>query len=105
MKRLILIVGWLIFEPAGSFAQVFKPGRSAAWSPISRDLPVPGVTITATSPALQGPRLTFTDKEEAVCDTRLAARREFWSSSSCQGLQRSAAQSSCLSVWWSKRTS
>ena len=64
MKHLILlIVGWLIFESAGSFAQGVQTGTVRGMVTDQQDLPVPGVTITATSPALQGPRLTFTDKE------------------------------------------
>src|SRR3989337_1802892 len=46
-----------LFRPGG------PPGANRGMVKDQQDLAVPGVTITATSPALQGPRSTFTDKE------------------------------------------
>jgi hypothetical protein len=64
MKRLILIsAGWLIFGPAGSgLAQGLQTGTIRGMVMDPQDLAVPSVTVTATSPALQGPRTTVTDK-------------------------------------------
>ena len=65
MKHLILVTAaWLIFAPAGrSLAQGIQTGTISGLVTDQQDLAVPGVTITATSPALQGPRVTVSDKE------------------------------------------
>jgi hypothetical protein len=65
MKRLILLTAaWLILGSAGSlFAQGVQTGTIRGTVTDQQDLAVPGVTVTATSPALQGPRSTVTDKE------------------------------------------
>jgi hypothetical protein len=65
MKRLILITtGWLIFGSAGSgLAQGVQTGTIRGMVTDQQDLAVPGVTVSATSPALQGPRTMVTDKE------------------------------------------
>src|SRR3954471_8082313 len=65
MKRLILLTtASLILGMAGSlFAQGVQTGTIRGLVKDQQDLAVPGVTVTATSPALQGPRSTVTDKE------------------------------------------
>src|SRR2546428_8854934 len=65
MKRLILLTAaWLILGSAGSlFAQGVQTGTIRGLVKDQQDLAVPGVTVTVTSPALQGPRSTVTDKE------------------------------------------
>ena len=65
MRRLILLTAaWLILGSAGSlFAQGVQTGTIRGMVKDQQDLAVPGVTVTATSPALQGPRSTVTDKE------------------------------------------
>src|SRR4030095_16665063 len=65
MKRLILLIAaWLIVGSAGSvLAQGVQTGTIRGTVTDQQDLAVPGVTVTATSPALQGPRSTVTDKE------------------------------------------
>src|SRR4051812_21458789 len=65
MKRLILLTAaWLILVSAGSlFAQGVQTGTIRGMVKDQQDLAVPGVTVTVTSPALQGPRSTVTDKE------------------------------------------
>ena len=65
MRRLILfIAAWLILAPAGSaFAQGVQTGTIRGTVTDQQDLAVPGVSVTATSPALQGPRSTTTDAQ------------------------------------------
>ena len=65
MRRLILfIAAWLILAPAGSaFAQGVQTGTIRGMVTDQQDLAVPGVSVTATSPALQGPRSTTTDAQ------------------------------------------
>ena len=63
MRRLILFAAaCLILASAGSlFAQGVQTGTIRGMVKDQQDLAVPGVTVTATSPALQGPRSTTTD--------------------------------------------
>ena len=65
MRRLILfIAAWSILAPAGSaFAQGVQTGTIRGMVTDQQDLAVPGVSVTATSPALQGPRSTATDAQ------------------------------------------
>ena len=65
MRRLILfIAAWLILGSAGSlFAQGVQTGTIRGTVTDQQDLAVPGVSVTATSPALQGPRSTTTDAQ------------------------------------------
>ena len=64
MDRLITVIAAsLVFGWTGIFAQGVQTGTIRGMVKDQQDLAVPGVTITATSPALQGPRSTFTDKE------------------------------------------
>src|SRR6185503_4150288 len=65
MKRLIfLTAAWLILGSAGSLlAQGVQTGTIRGLVTDQQDLAVPGVTVTVTSPALQGPRSTVTDKD------------------------------------------
>src|SRR5258708_4671264 len=64
MKSLIvLIAAWLILGSTGLFAQGVQTGTIRGLVKDQQGLSVPGVTVTATSPALQGPRSTVTDKE------------------------------------------
>jgi len=65
MKRLIVrTAAWLILGSAGSLlAQGVQTGTLRGLVRDPQDLAIPGVTVTVTSPALQGPRSTVTDKE------------------------------------------
>jgi carboxypeptidase family protein/TonB-dependent receptor-like protein len=65
MKRLLLLTtAWLILGSVGSlFAQGVQTGTIRGLVKDQQDLAVPGVTVTATSPALQGPRSAVTDRE------------------------------------------
>jgi hypothetical protein len=65
MRRLILLTAaWLILGSAGSlFAQGVQTGTIRGLVKDQQDLAVPGVTVTVTSPALQGPRVTVTDRD------------------------------------------
>src|SRR5580765_3106061 len=65
MRRLILLTAaWLILGSTGSlFAQGVQTGTIRGEVKDQQDLAVPGVTVTVTSPALQGPRSTVTDKD------------------------------------------
>ena len=64
MKRLLLITTALILGSFGSlYAQGVQTGTIRGLVKDQQDLAVPGVTVTATSPALQGPRSAVTDKE------------------------------------------
>jgi hypothetical protein len=65
MKRLILLTAaWLILGSAGSlFAQGVQTGTIRGTVTDQQNLAVPGVTVTVTSTALQGPRSTVTDRE------------------------------------------
>ena len=77
MKRLILFTAaWLILGSAGSlFAQGVQTGTIRGMVKDQQDLAVPGVTVTATSPALQGPRSTATDAEGLYVIPRAPAGR------------------------------
>jgi hypothetical protein len=56
---ILFTTAWLIFGSAGSlFAQGVQTGTIRGMVKDQQDLAVPGVTVTATSPALQGPRST-----------------------------------------------
>src|SRR5687768_8316733 len=63
MRRLILFAAVYFFlAPSGSiFAQGVQTGTIRGMVKDQQDLAVPGVTVTATSPALQQPRSTTTD--------------------------------------------
>jgi hypothetical protein len=65
MKRLIFlsVVAWLIGSSASLLAQGVQTGTIRGVVTDQQDLAVPGVTVTATSPSLQGPRSTVTDPE------------------------------------------
>ena len=63
-KRFSAIVATLLIGMTGSaFAQGVQTGTIRGTVQDQQNLPVPGVTITATSPALQGPRATVSDGE------------------------------------------
>ena len=65
MRRLILLTAaWLILGSAGSlFAQGVQTGTIRGLVKDQQDLAVPGMMITVTSPALQGPRSTVSDAQ------------------------------------------
>jgi hypothetical protein len=65
MKRLFhIVVASLILGCAGNaFAQGVQTGTIRGAVRDQQNLAVPGVTVTATSPALQGPRSTVTDTD------------------------------------------
>ena len=65
MRRFIIFTAaWLILGSAGSlFAQGIQTGTIRGAVRDQQGLAVPGVSVTATSPALQGPRSTTTDAE------------------------------------------
>ena len=67
MKRLGLFAAvWLLFGfAASSFAQGVQTGTIRGTVRDEQGLAVPGVTVTVTSPALQGPRSTTTDSQGA----------------------------------------
>ena len=77
MRRLLLITtAWLILGSVGSlFAQGVQTGTIRGLVKDQQDLAVPGVTVTATSPALQGPRSAVTDKEGLYVVPGAAARQ------------------------------
>src|SRR5216684_2759791 len=61
MKHVILCAAvWLTFIATG-FAQGIQTGTIRGVVKDSQNLPVPGVTVTVTSSALQGPRSVTTD--------------------------------------------
>src|SRR4029079_17210272 len=66
MRRFTTLVAavWLILGSAGSlFAQGVQTGTIRGIVKDQQGLAVPGVTVTATSLALQGPRSSVTDKD------------------------------------------
>ena len=62
-NRLLIALLLLSSIPAAAFAQGVQTGTIRGTVRDQQGLPVPGVTITTTSPALQGPRATVTDGE------------------------------------------
>src|SRR3954466_8164974 len=61
---ILLTTAWLILGSLGTvFAQGVQTGTIRGTVKDQQDLAVPGVTVTATSPGLQGPRSTVTDRE------------------------------------------
>ena len=76
MRRLILfIAAWLILVSAGSaFAQGVQTGTIRGAVLDQQGLAVPGVTVTTTSPALQGSRAHVTGCERHVHHSRSARR-------------------------------
>jgi len=65
MKRvMLLLVGWMVLGlAAGSFAQGVQTGTIRGVVKDQQDLAVPGVTVTVSSPALQGVRTAVTDAQ------------------------------------------
>jgi Carboxypeptidase regulatory-like domain len=63
VKRVtVLLAAWIVFGmTAGAFAQGVQTGTIRGVVRDAQDLAVPGVTVTVTSPALQGPRSVVTD--------------------------------------------
>jgi hypothetical protein len=65
MKRFILLIAaWSLLGTAGTLlAQGVQTGTIRGMVTDQQGLAVPGVTVTVTSPALQGPRTAVTDRE------------------------------------------
>jgi hypothetical protein len=65
MRRIIVfLTGWLIFGfAASSFAQGVQSGTIRGVVRDEQNLAIPGTTVTATSPAMQGPRSVVTDAQ------------------------------------------
>jgi hypothetical protein len=65
MKRMIFILAaWLVCGVAAtSFAQGVQTGTIRGVVKDQQGLPTPGVTVTVTSPSLQGPRSVVTDTQ------------------------------------------
>ncbi|HEY7286671.1 MAG TPA: TonB-dependent receptor [Vicinamibacterales bacterium] len=65
MKRVMsILAAWMICGvAAASFAQGVQTGTIRGTVKDQQDLPVPGVTVTVTSTALQGPRVVVTDAQ------------------------------------------
>src|SRR5262245_19840562 len=65
MKRVsCILVAWMICGmAAGVFAQGVQTGTIRGIVKDQQDLPIPGVTVTVTSAALQGPRSVVTDTQ------------------------------------------
>ena len=64
MKRITLLAAaWLICGLSTAFAQGVQTGTLRGVVKDQQSLPVPGVTVTVTSPALQGSRQTVTDAQ------------------------------------------
>ena len=78
MQRVLitLIATWLISGvPHTSFAQGVQTGTIRGVVKDQQGLPTPGVTVTATSPALQGPRSVVTDEQGLYSIPALPAGR------------------------------
>src|SRR6476660_379391 len=74
MKRIAAMAAVLILSFTGSgFGQGVQTGTIRGVVKDAQGLVVPGVTITATSPALQGPRVAVTDTEGAFSVAALPA--------------------------------
>jgi hypothetical protein len=65
MKRtIVLFTAWLLLGLApDSFAQGVQSGTIRGVVKDEQSLAVPGVTVTTTSPAMQGPRTVISDAE------------------------------------------
>ena len=61
MKRLLIIVTWLVASAGAAFAQGVQTGTITGNVQSADGLSLPGVTVTVKSPALQGVRTTVTD--------------------------------------------
>jgi len=78
MQRVLitLVATWLVSGlPATSFAQGVQTGTIRGVVKDQQGLPTPGVTVTATSPALQGPRSVVTDDQGLYSIPALPAGR------------------------------
>src|SRR5215475_6159504 len=75
MKRIGVLAAavWLLCGPSSAFAQGVQTGTIRGVVKDAQDLPVPGVTVTATSPALQGARTATTDSQGLYTLTLLPA--------------------------------
>jgi len=63
-RAVVLFAAWIVFGmTAGAFAQGVQTGTIRGVVRDAQDLAVPGVTVTVTSPALQGPRSVVTDAQ------------------------------------------
>src|SRR5262245_47820737 len=64
MKRIALFAAaWLLLSVTAAFAQGVQTGTIRGVVKDPQDLPVPGVSVSVTSPALQGVRTTTTDAQ------------------------------------------
>ena len=74
MRRIAAIAAVLFVVFSGSgFGQGVQTGAIRGVVKDAQGLVVPGVTVTATSPALQGPRVAVTDTEGAFSVAALPA--------------------------------
>jgi Carboxypeptidase regulatory-like domain len=63
-RIIVLLTAWLMFSPVPvSFAQGVQSGTIRGVVRDEQNLAVPGATVTAASPAMQGPRSVITDAE------------------------------------------
>src|SRR5262249_52370772 len=63
-RAVVLLAACMVLGlTAGAFAQGVQTGTIRGVVRDAQDLAVPGVTVTATSPALQGPRSVVTDSQ------------------------------------------
>ena len=80
-----LLAAWLVCATAAtSFAQGVQTGTIRGVVKDQQGLPTPGVTVTVTSPALQGPRSVVTDTQGLYSIPALPAGTSTVSSS-CRG--------------------
>src|SRR5262252_542847 len=74
MRRITVMAALLVLTFSGSgFGQGVQTGSSRGVVKDAQGLMVPGVTVTATSPALQGPRVAVTDTTGAFSMAALPA--------------------------------
>jgi outer membrane receptor protein involved in Fe transport len=75
MKRIAVLAAgiWLLCGLCDVFAQGVQTGTIRGVVKDAQELPVPGVTVTATSPALQGARVATTDAQGLYALTLLPA--------------------------------
>ena len=91
MTRLLGILTLVLSCSASSFAQGVQTGTLRGTVKDQQGLPLPGATITATSPALQGERTAVTDTEGAYLFRALPPGGARWEYHSVPGSAGSRA--------------